>query len=135
MKSIMKKLLYLFFVSLFYCNLFCTDVLHADTIVMDNPPTINPDLVEVMPWLGGKAGLNEVANRNIPLFAGDKVPEDFGESQYDKDIPWMQLQNKSLDEIRAEKKKTQEESIINNIVIGSALIILIVILFKMSQKK
>lgn len=70
----------------------------------DNTPTINPDLVKVMPWLGGGSGVNETANRNIPLFAGDKVPEDFGESQYDKDIPWMQLQNESLSNIRSEKQ-------------------------------
>jgi|SRR5690554_4777883 hypothetical protein len=63
---------------------------------------------------------------NEPLYVGDKYPEDFGKSKYDKGVPnWRSLDNKTLNEFRAERRKEEVTHYAINIIIIVSLIALV----------
>ena len=92
-------------------------------------------------WLGDSdarnlfrhRGLDDVWQRSPTFIGADPRLEGFGESKYDKGILLSQLDNKSLEDIRAKKRQEEQKSRMTTILIIVGASALVLYLIKRSK--
>ena len=94
----------------------------------------SPDF-QVGSWVP-RATSNEGVMAKTPIFVGlDPRLKDFGKSKYDTGISYMQLDNRSLEDIRAERRQAEQKSVTVSILIIAGLSILVIYLIESSRPK
>ena len=72
---------------------------------------------------------------NEPRYVGDRVPENFGKSKYDKELSYRDVEgDRSLDDIRAERRHAEQKSIGTTVLIIIGVGALVIYLFKSAKK-
>jgi hypothetical protein len=94
------------------------------------------DRLALQPWLGTSAAQRGNPG-NTPIFIGDKVADDFGKvKESDETTNWGELTNgnRSLEDVRAERRDEEYKSILIGILVVGILIVLVIFLIKRTKE-